>query len=239
MTIKLSRALAFVASMSWALLATGQGTNDIAISLDYRGDRLQRIDEAPTLQIYADGRLSMPQTYAHTRSYSSHIEAAELAELLNYIREQGFFDYDNPKRSAARSTTPHIRFAHTTETVLFASDGSRSKRYAIKDLEHVEGAEGLRAIRERLEQLMSVVKLGGKEEANRWLEQANSELMAVHPDAQALSLNDLQSGALRSDGSLSVLFARDAKDAAEAVRVSISVNASGDYASAVSPKPQQ
>ena len=80
---------------------------------------------------------------------------------------------------------------------------------------------------------MSLIKLGGEEAAGPWLERANAELHALHPQRPALTLEDLLTAALRVDGSASVVFAR----AADGTRVSISTSADGRSAVAVLPAP--
>lgn len=238
MRIRLNLTLGLLAALALAPWTTMVSAEDAVISLDYRSDRLKRISDEPTLSIYQDGRVVMPQTYTHSQAHDAQLDHADVQALISFAHESGFFDYGNAKRTVADSEARGIRFSHSTETVMLVRDGDRVQRLAIQDLQHTAGAQGLRAFRERLEQVMTVIKLGGKDEAQHWLDRANAELLAVHSDVEPLDLMDLRSGGIRNDGSLSVLFERDADDTAGPTRVSISMNADGESAAAVFPQSE-
>lgn len=197
------------------------------ISLNYQGDRLQRLTGEPTLSILDDGQVIMPQVYVHTQSYQGQIGESELGELLSFIRAEGFFDND----FSDLDSTPMRRESHQTKTIVYANDGAASRQIAVTDLRNQESAVELQAIVQRLEHIMSVVKLGGESGARDWLDRANAELQLKHPALPPLVLGNLQSGVSRSDGSINVVFSRATDD----VRVTLSVDASGQFGSAVFP----
>lgn len=216
---------------------SGQASEPV-ISLDFRGSRLKRIDDSPTMSIYADGRVVIPQIYAHTRAYSGQLSQTELQSLLDLIiGKHQFFDFDERRvaqklsvLSGPLDTLP----AHLATTVIRVNANHRSKAvsyYGLGNEPTVEETEHLLAIRLRLEQIMSIMKLGGAEEAGQWLALANRELRAQDPKAQALALTDLRSTAIRADGSADVRFAR--VSAAKSVSVSISINQAGHSTIAV------
>lgn len=209
------------------------------ITMDFRGSRMKRIDDAPTLSIYADGRVVMPQTYKHSRAYSGQISQTEMQSLLDEIvGEHRFFSYDEEKVASKLAALPdgEVLPAHLSTTVITVKANNQSKSvsyYGLGNQRTVAETEDLLAIRNRLEQIMSVMKLGGYEEAGRWLALANRELHANDPQAQALQLKDLRSAAIHNDGSAYVRFARVTPALSKSVSVSISMSESGQSTIAV------
>ena len=67
---------------------------DAVISLDYRGERLQRLVQDPTLRVFSDGSVLMPQIYAHSKSYRYQMAPDEVQELLDFMQAEGFFGAD-------------------------------------------------------------------------------------------------------------------------------------------------
>lgn len=204
------------------------------VSLDYRGSRVERINDAPTLSIFADGRVEMPRNYAHMRAYSGRISQPELQQLLDLIvRDKQFFQYDARivkaklgRLQGAREVLPE----HLATTVITVNANGMSKSVRHFGLGHgrsIEETDRLLQVRDRLEQIMSLTKLGGEAEASRWLALANRELGDTHPDVQSLGLEHLRSAAIHPDGSAHVRFARIAPAQPDAVSVSISVDESG------------
>lgn len=205
------------------------------ITLDYRGDRLTRIDEAPTLSIFADGRVVMPQSYAHTKAYQGQISPAELQGLLDFIiRDNRFFDYDAEAVRAkveGQRRQPIPLHLSTTVIRVQADDRAQEIRYhALGRGPMVEETQRLLAVQQRLDQLMSVVKLGGKDRVDQWLELANRELGSKFSDAAPLRAEDLTSGGQRANGSIYVRFVRP-----DAASVTIDVDASGERHVTVAP----
>lgn len=201
------------------------------ITLDYQGGRLQRIDDAPTLSILANGTVLMPQSYAHTRAYEDKISEAELQELLDFIiRENRFFDYDSGTVDAKSSTLERQPLpVHLSTTFIGVSADKRRKEVRYAALGHrpmVEETRRILAIKERLEQLMSVVKLGGRDKLANWLALANRELGLKSLDAEPLISEDLEGGGQRADGSIYVRFVR--RDGTMKTSVTIDVNADGE-----------
>ncbi len=201
------------------------------ITLDYQGDRLRCIDPAPTLSILADGRVVMPQSYAHTQAYEDQISDAELQELLDFIiRENQFFDYEEETVEAKLSTLERQPLPiHLSTTVILVNADNQTKEVRCPALGHgpmVEETTRLLAVKQRLDQLMSVAKLGGKVEVASWLGLANRELSSKYPDATPLISEDLESGARRADGSIHARFVR--RDDAETTSVTIDITADGE-----------
>lgn len=216
-------------------LTTDSGSSELAvISLDYRGSRLKRINDAPTLSIYADGRVVMPRNYEHTRAYQGQISPAEVQSLLDFaIRDQKFLSFDEADVKAKVAALPGARRAlpeHLATTVLQIRTSNVNKSVSYFGLGHdklVAETEQLLAIRSRLDRIMSVVKLGGAKEAERWLDLANAEISKTSSYPQALTLDDLQSAAVHANGSAYVRFAHVDQSAKTSISATITVDAAG------------
>ena len=203
------------------------------VSLDYQGSRVKRINDAPTLSIFADGRVEMPRNYAHMRAYSGRISQQELQQLLDLIvREKQFFHYDPAVARAKLTALPgrQVMPDHLATTVITVNANGMHKSVRHFGLGHgraIEETEQLLQVRDQLEQIMSVTRLGGEAEASRWLALANRELRDRHPGATPLGLDHLRSAAIHPDGSARVRFARSMPRQPDSVSVSIAVDESG------------
>lgn len=226
--------LALVAQSAAPAYAYTGAADAPVITLDYQGSRLKRLDSAPTLSIYADGRVVMPQIYAHSRAYEGRISQAELQSLLDVaIRQNDFFAYDAAVvktkvslQAGAALTLPE----HLATTVIQINANHASKSVSYFGLGHdtlVKETEQLLAIRQRLDQVMSLVKLGGAAKAQRWLDLANADVRTQAPSAALLTLADLQSAAVHADGSVNVRFARIDLDAQSSVSATVAQDSSG------------
>ncbi|MEA3643477.1 MAG: hypothetical protein VBE63_26610 [Lamprobacter sp.] len=215
--------------MMTSLHATSGLAAELLLSLDYRGDRLQRLSDAPTLSIFDDGAVRMPQLYQHTQAYDYSLSDNALEQLLATVTAQGFFEPDFDL-GIPGSTAP-VTVSHASTTILYVQHDDAERTVSVNDLRHRDGAQGLRIILRELEHLMAMIKLGGESVVRDWLEQANAELAQHHPGLPPLDLGDLASGAKRGDGSVSLVFARES----DGVRVSLSVDAQGNQGVSVSP----
>jgi hypothetical protein len=199
------------------------------ITMDFQGDRLTRIDAAPTLSILADGTVIMPQSYAHTKAYKSKITLEELQELLNFvISENHFFDYNKQavkaelRKLKTKSMPVHVS---TTIITVNANEQSKTVRHASLSQGHlIPQTEQLLQVKLRLEQLMSIVKIGGKKELSKWLKAANDELKWKSPKEAPFQESDLQGAEIRADGSIYVRFARSNKDTITSVTTDIAAD---------------
>jgi hypothetical protein len=230
-------AIAFTAS--FAVLGGGSyqlpsDPGQPVITLDFKGSRLKRIDASPALSIYADGRVVMPQLYAHSVAREGRISQQQLQALLDLIVVSNkFFLYDPRQVEAKLAALPGPRPAlpmHLASTEITVHVNQHAKTVSYFGLGHdamVEESAQLLAIRRRLEQLMSTLMLGGEKEVAAWLALANQRLASERPKSEPLSLDDLESGTLRTDGSVFVRFVRPASSARLGVAVSISVAADG------------
>ncbi len=221
------------------------------ITLDYQGNRLQRINDAPTLSILANGSVLMPKSYAHSKAYAYQINETELQELLDFIiRENHFFDYDSETVRAKSSTLERQRLpVHFTTTVITVNADNQEKEVRVASLGYgpmVEETKMLLAIKQRLDQLMSVVKLGGIAELDNWVEIANNEFNLKSSASENLIVEtqenqkqigggsiygqfrpeDLQSGGQRADGSTYVRFVR--RNSTTMTSVTIDITADGE-----------
>lgn len=221
--------LLLCASMLTSLHAPSGHAAELLLSLNYQGDRLQRLSSEPTLSILDDGTVRMPRLYQHTQAYDYSLSSDALAQLLNTISSQGFFEpgFDLGTHGA----TAPAAVSHASTTTLYVRHEDAERTVRVDDLRHKDGAQGLRAILRELEQLMSVIKLGGESAVRDWLQQANAELAQHHPGVPPLALGDLASGARRADGSVSLVFARES----DGVQVSLSVDAQGKQGISVRP----
>ena len=190
-----------------------QNSSAPVITLDYQGNRLTRINDAPTLSILANGKVLMPQSYAHTRAYQGQISQLELQQLLDFIiRLNRIFDYDPDmvKRKLSSVRTQPLP-AHFSTTVIRVNAANQEKEIRYAAVGHgpaVTETNRVRAITKRLEQLMSVVKLGGTAELTNWLNAANQELALKSSSAAPFKAEDLEDAVRREDGSVHVRFAR-------------------------------
>lgn len=213
------------------------------ITLDYQGDRLQRINDAPTLTILMNGDVIMPQSYAHTQAYQGQISEAELQQLLDFIiRENKFFDYDADRIGAKLSELEHQPLpVHFSTTVISVNAELRAKEVRLPALGRgpmVKETRQMLAIKQRLDKLMSYIKLGGAEQVAKLLAIANYELdMKIHNTArlsaeglqvpssvELLTSDDLESGGQRADGSIYVRFKQNDGSAAASVTIDIGVD---------------
>lgn len=247
----------FIACAVLALAATSVAAQDTrpkyaytgavdqpVISLDYQGSRVARIGDAPTLSIFADGRVEMPKNYAHMQAYSSRISQQQLQALLDLIvREKHFFEYDPRQVRSKIAALPGPRQvlpAHLPTTVITVTANGSSKSVSHVGLGHgrtIEETERLLQVRERLEQVMAMTRLGGEAASMRWLALANAELADQLPDAALLVIEDLRSAAIHPDGSAYVRFARIGAEPTQSISVAISLDAHGTSRIAVDRDP--
>lgn len=219
------------------------GPGQAVITLDFQGGRLRRLDDAPTLSIYADGRVVMPRLYAHARAYEGRISQQRLQALLDrIIVANKFFQFDAKRVAAKLDALPGGRrplpmHLATTELVVHANGQRKAVRsFALGHQVLVEETAQLLAVRRTLEQLMASVILGGDAEVGAWLAVANRELANTLPAEPPLALEDLESGTVRSDGSVFVRFARSGPSVKQPVAVSISIADDGRSSVTVSPQ---
>jgi hypothetical protein len=228
--------------------------NSVVISLDYRGDRLVRIDQAPTLSIFADGRISMPQSYAHTQAFEGQMSSEELQSLLTFIiTEHRFFEYNAVQAQAQQTQVRRQPLpTHYATTVIKVSTADRQKEVSIAALERPPVAaenQGMLAIKNRLDELMAVTKLGGADQVGLMLSELQLSTADVAPSGQqkrttgatlseqqastegksiqemGFTAADLRSGTRRPDGSMSAQFVRS--DESGVHRLNIEVTADG------------
>lgn len=220
--------------------ALPEDPSEPVIVLDYQGGRLKRIDDAPALSILADGRVQIPQLYAHTRAYEGRISSDELQDLLRFILDENrFFDREpEALRTDGAGARRHPLPLHLASTVLrvqadqqvnevrYRSDLSPARAAVDRKGSAAQEVFRLLAIEHRLEQIMAMVKLGGPSEVARWLESANDELGVEYPDAERLVADDLEGGTRRADGSVHVRFVR--RDDVATTSVTIDLTANGE-----------
>ncbi len=210
--------------------------NAVVLSMDFRGGRVPRISDDPTVSIFADGRVAMPRIYAHDRSYADRISISELRELLRFtLEEVRFLDYDEAVVAARRAAIPgeaqwiHAPHHESTEIALALPGVAKTVRYVgLSPRPKLAETQAFVALRERIEQIMAIAQLGGREEAREWVALANQKLAIEAPDAAPLTLTDLISGTIRTDGSLFVQFERLAMKDQPGINLAIAGNAAGD-----------
>lgn len=214
--------------------SSGDSRETAVITLDYQGSRLKRINDAPTLSIYADGRVEMPRNYAHMRAYQGQISPAEVQALVEFaIRDQQFLSFDETVVKAKISAHPGTAQPlpeHLATTIVRIHTNDVDKTVSYFGLGHgprVTETEQLTAIRSRLDRLMAVIKLGGTDQAKHWLTLANAEIDKQSAYPHPLTLDDLQSAVIHPDGSAYVRFAKLDHRAETSVSATISVDTSG------------
>ena len=184
------------------------------IVLDFQGGFTPpRTSEKPNLTIRRDGSIEIPARFVGQKSFAGKIDQDELQTLLDFIiRENEFFEYDAAAVAAKLAKAgPRFAVADAATTVIKVNTTGKSKEvshYALGIGTSVPELDRLKAIQQRLMRVQSVVQLGGKEQVAKWLDIANEQLKAQHPDVAPLMADHLQSGGKRSDGSVYISFAR-------------------------------
>ncbi len=191
-----------------------RGKKTTVVSLDFQGGFTPpRLKKTPTMSILADGTVQIPANYQGQKSHTGKISADDLQELLRFIIDENKlleFDAKAIKAKIAKQGGPRIAIADAATTVIRVTVDGKTKQASwypspgakLKELEQFQ------AIRGRLMRVRSIVELGGKKEALQWVDLANKELKAKHPKVEELKLEHLQSGGVRSNGSVYVSITR-------------------------------
>jgi hypothetical protein len=190
----------------------------ILISLDHQsGFTGPRTGQGPTMTISADGTVTIPANYQGQKAFQEKLTRQEVQELLRFVIDKNeFFNFDpqavqKKKKLASGGLQMGIMDAATTVIVVHADGKSKEVRQYALGLGHgpaVKELQQLVAVKNRLEQVRSTVQLGGEEEVGKWLKLVNKQLKAKYPQVKPLTVEDLQSGAERADGSVYVSFNR-------------------------------
>jgi len=193
------------------------------ITLDYRGGYTPpKISDKPTMSILADGTVILPKKFAHAKAYKGKLTAEELQDLLHFIiGTNEFFKYDaaeikrtidaeKQRITAAGGAIMRLADAATVVVRVHADGRTNEASYYPSGIDEskIKPMRQFAAIRKRLQQVSSIVQLGGSEKVAKWLQLANAKLHAQFPDVKPLEAKDLQSGAERADGSIFVHFTR-------------------------------
>jgi hypothetical protein len=193
------------------------------IVLDYRGGFTPpKISQAATLSIFPDGTVVIPKKFANTKAYKGKLSQGELQSLLHFIiGTNEFFKYDQAtvvqeiqkekqRIAAAGGAIFRLADAATVEIQVIANEKTNQATYYPSGIDEskIKGLKQRAVIQRRLQQVMSTVQLGGKAKVSGWLKMANDALVAQHPKAKPLTLDDFQSGAERANGSTYINFSR-------------------------------
>jgi len=157
------------------------------IILDYKGGFTPpRTSDKPAMTIQADGTVLLPARFAGQKSFRGKLTSVELHNLLEFIIfKNQFIKYDKKAVQAklAKIGGPRLRIADAA-TVVIRVDIPRYKkkvtRYALgmgRDRQ-VKELRQLSDIHRRLQQVSSVVRLGGTKAVAKWLKLANAQLKA-------------------------------------------------------------
>ncbi|MFP6766211.1 MAG: hypothetical protein VB858_21440 [Planctomycetaceae bacterium] len=198
----------------------------VVISYDEQnGFTPPRQNAAPLLSILADGTVLMPDLYGQARDITGKISQTELQGLLRLaIENNGFFSYDaakvKEKMLKAESDRQIPRIADAPESVFeirLADRKHNVRHYALgmagqfyKDIEELQK---LRAIHERLRQLMNETRVGGKAGIRKLVTAANTELQKQHPGTQPFTGKEFRGSYIRRDGKTAATISRNGKTA--------------------------
>lgn len=189
----------------------------VVVSLDYRGGFTPpRLKNDPTMSILADGTVLIPANYQGQKAFEGKLTEAQLQKLLGYLVgtcQLIPWDADAVRKKMARGgPRPIIADAATAHLYLHVNGKEENIASPIVGISagpnEVAELRRLNDARARLEQVRSIVQLGGEENLKGWLQKANKQLLAQHPQAAPLTSDDLQSGAERVDGSYYISFNR-------------------------------
>lgn len=186
--------------------------DSVVISLDYQGGfTAPRIGKNPTMSIFADGTVKIPNNYQGQMAFEGKFSQPELQQLLKFvIEENDFFEFDAAV-AQQQLNQGGPRVAEGAMTVVFVQANGKqhtARWHTLGATQKIKALDQFSKVRARLEQVRSIIQIGGQDQARKLLDLANQELKAKHPNAAPLTLTDLQSGSLRADGSVSVSFNR-------------------------------
>lgn len=193
----------------------------VVISMDYKGGMLPRKDHSPVLQILANGTVKIGNPWGQSQEIEGQISTLELQQLLDMaITKNSFFKFDQETvkqaiRAEQQAGGLFFRVADASTTVIrvHADDKDHTAEYYALSMHanrhpKIEELQNLQAIQKRLQQVMSVVKAGGPEATQKYLDQANAELRRQEPQAAPLTIGDLQYANIRPDGRRQLRFYR-------------------------------
>jgi len=225
--IPLTAAIALAADGKKTAYPLPTGARAVVITYDEQnGFTPPRQNHAPLLSILADGTVQMPDAYGQSRDVTGKISQAELQSLLRFaIEDNSFFSYDaeqvKEKMLEAEGNRQIPRIADAPESVfeIRLTDRRHNVRhYALgmagqfyKDIEELQK---LRAIHERLRQLMNETRVGGKAGIKKLVTAANAELEKQHPGTKPLTGKDFRGSYFRRDGKTAATISRNGKTAA-------------------------
>ncbi|QDU96192.1 hypothetical protein [Lignipirellula cremea] len=193
-----------------------ENPKDSVITLDFQGGYgLPRSANTPTMSILADGTVLLPANYAGRKSLEGKLSAAELQELIAFIVDENqFFAYDETaveKKLEAGGPRRRIPDRSTTVIMVHVDGQQKTVRRTPVGLgggEPIVELQQFGAIRSRLNQVRSIVQMGGTDEVEKWVKVANEQLKQQYPDVAPLTMYDFRSGSERTPGNYSVSFMR-------------------------------
>ncbi len=193
------------------------------IVFNYRGGFTPpKISKEPTMSIYADGTVDMPKKFQNAKAYKGKLTPKELQELVHEIlavHQYGNYDQakvtkkiaaEKARIQAAGGAIFRLADAPTVEIRVTANGKITESSYYPSGIDEsvIEELQQRAAVQKRLSRLMSIIRIGGNQEAAKWLKRANAALLAQHPKVEPLTLDHFQSGGERNDGSVYVSFNR-------------------------------
>lgn len=197
------------------------------IVLNYVGGfTLPKISQEPTMSIYPDGKIVIPQKFQNTQAYEGQLTAEELQELLyeildkhdyaSYSQEAVNKKIQEAKDAAKAAGQPIFQIADApTVKITVNANGKtiESSHYPSGINENdIEELKNRAAIQQRLSRVMSMVQMGGKEEVAKWLKEANKELANQFPDAKPLKMEHFTGGSNRPGNNMHIFFSRRSHD---------------------------
>lgn len=183
-----------------------------------------RQNKAPVLSILANGTVQMPDLYGQSRDVTGKISQTELQELLRFIiKENNFFSYDmkkvQAKITAAQKARPIPQIADAPVSVFeirLAKRKHNVRHYALgmaSAYKGIDELQQLRAIQQRLNQLMNETRVGGKAGIEKLLKHANRELKKQHPNVKPFATAAFRGSYILRNGKIKVTFSRHGKKA--------------------------
>ncbi len=196
------------------------------LELDYKGGFTPpRLKKDPALSILADGTVLMPDRFGMGKDVTGKVSKEELQELLRFvIAEKKFAEIDGKelKKEVAEAEKkrggfiPRIADAPNTWVRVNVKGHQHEAEYyalgmAANQWPAVQGLQDLDAVSKRLQQVMNLVRGGGRERVEAMLKLANAELKKQHPDADPLTMEHFRYASENADGSRRYSFSWNAQ----------------------------
>lgn len=194
------------------------------VVMEYKGGFTPpRTSEAPWLTVRADGSVEMPDRFGQGKDFTAKITPEELQALLrDVVAATKFLEIDpkelakkyeaamNPKPAPGGVVQPPLRIADApvTEITVHLKDKTNTvSQYALSMYAgqfKIDEMTRLAAAEKAIKQFTNIVRAGGQEQVEIYLELFNQEVAAESPKAPKLTVKDISFTDIQKDGTIVV-----------------------------------